>query len=58
MRKIWIIALVVLAAGIGFSAPSWAGVVIDGIGTAARYVYETHLIMMMDAESIRIGCFG
>jgi len=43
---------------VGFTAPTWAGPLIDGVGAVATYVYETQLLMLIDSEGMRTGCFG
>jgi hypothetical protein len=31
--------------------------VAHGLADAARYVLETHLVMILDGQSMRFGCF-
>jgi hypothetical protein len=56
MKKAAVIASICLAAALGFTAPAWAGPVIAGLNDVARFVLDTHLLMMMDAEGFRVGC--
>jgi len=56
-RKLFLIALLVGAVAAGYSSPVWAGPLIDGISAVATYVIDTHVLMLMDADSVRFGCF-
>ena len=42
---------------LGFTGSSWALPVAHGLADAARYVLETHLVMILDGQSMRFGCF-
>jgi len=55
--KLLLIALLAVAVAAGYSSPVWAGPLVDGISAVATYVIDTHLLMLMDADSIRVGCF-
>ena len=56
MKKAAVIAAVCLAIALGFTAPAWSGPVVAGISDVARFVLDTHFLMMMDAEGFRVGC--
>ncbi|MBT4964740.1 MAG: hypothetical protein HOM79_00890 [Alphaproteobacteria bacterium] len=56
-KKLILTAAVVSALAIGFTGPSWAIPVAHGLADIARYVFETQMVMILDGQSMRFGCF-
>jgi hypothetical protein len=56
-RHVILTAAVIVALAIGFTGPSWAIPVAHGIADVARYVFETQMVMILDGQSMRFGCF-
>ncbi|MBT3790303.1 MAG: hypothetical protein HN725_18260 [Alphaproteobacteria bacterium] len=56
-RRIILTAAVISAVAIGFTGPSWAIPLAHGLVDAARYVFETHMVMILDGQSMQFGCF-
>jgi len=55
-KQFALVAAVVAALAIGFVGPTWAVPVVDGLADVARYMLETHMVMLLDGQSMRFGC--
>lgn len=41
----------------GLTAPAWAGGLYAAGHDVVRYVFESYLILYMNTEGLRVGCF-
>jgi hypothetical protein len=55
--KIMYAAGIVVALALGFTGPTWATPVVQSLSDAARYFLETQMVMILDGQSMRFGCF-